>query len=302
VHRAARAPVEHREQDVTVASPVQDRVIRPTHDVVIEAETGLGRPSLRELWDARDLVRLLVRRDVAVRYRQTAVGALWAIIQPLALAAVFSVFLGRLARVPSPGDIPYPLFALSGMVMWLYIQQAFSRSSESTVAAGTLISKVYFPRLAIPIVAVLSPAVDFFVASGVLLVVMTAYGHPPGLTVLAIPLVFALAMATTLGIGLWFSSLAVRYRDVQHVVPFLTQVALFITPIVYSFELIPEQLRPLYALNPLVGVMEAWRWAIFGRMSAPPALVLVPITVSVVLIVSGSLVFRRAERSFADYL
>jgi lipopolysaccharide transport system permease protein len=274
---------------------------RGAHTTVIEPERGFAPPSLRELWEARDLVGLFIRRDVSVRYRQTAVGALWAVVQPLALAGVFSVFLGLLAKVPSPADLPYPVYALSGMVMWLYFQQAFSRSAESTVSAAPLIAKVYFPRLSIPLVAVAGPVVDFAVALVVLLAVMTAYGHPPGWQIVAAPGVLALAMATALGLGLWLSSVAVRYRDVQHVVPFLTQVGLFITPIVYPFDLVPDRLQPLYALNPMVGVMEAWRWTLFGEMTASPLVVLVPAVGGAILIFTGAIFFRRAERTFADY-
>ena len=272
------------------------------HPTVIQPEHGFALPDLRELWDFRDLIVMLVRRDVAIRYRQSAVGALWAVVQPVALAGVFSLFLGRLNRVPSAGGIPYPLFALAGMVMWIYIQQAFSRSSESTIAAGTLISKVYFPRLAIPLVAAVAPAVDFAFAFVVLIAAMFLYGEPPGLELLAAPAVFLLAAGTALGLGLWLSAVAVRFRDVQHLVPFLTQVTLFITPIVYAFDLVPETVRPLYALNPLVGVMEAWRWALFGEMTAPPGLVLVPVFVSLILITVGAMFFRRSERTFADHL
>jgi lipopolysaccharide transport system permease protein len=275
---------------------------RSAQTTVIQAERGFALPDLRELWAFRDLIVLLVRRDVAVRYRQSAIGALWAVIQPVALAGVFSLFLGQLARVPAAGDVPYPLFALAGMVMWIYIQQAFSRSSESTVAAGALISKVYFPRLAFPLVAVSAPAVDFAIACVVLVIAMLLYGQSPGLELLAVPAVFALAAATALGLGLWMSAVAVRYRDVQHVVPFISQVALFVTPVVYAFDLVPESVRPIYALNPLVGVMEAWRWSLFGEMSVTPALILIPVVVSVVLIVTGAFVFRRAERGFADHL
>ncbi len=279
-----------------------DRPVTGGHEIVIEPERGFALPSLRELWDARDLVWLLVRRDVSVRYRQTAVGTLWAVVQPVGLAAVFSIFLGRLAKVPSSAGIPYPLYALSGMVMWLYFQQALMKSSESTVAAAPILTKVYFPRLAIPLVAVVVPVADFVVAFGVLLVAMVLYGHPPGLTTLAAPGVLALALATALGLGLWLSSLAVRYRDVQHVVPFLLQVGLFVTPIVYPFDLVPDRLQPIYALNPLVGVMEAWRWCLFGQMSASAAVLLIPVVVSAVLIMTGAMFFRRAERTFADYV
>jgi lipopolysaccharide transport system permease protein len=275
---------------------------RSEHTTVIEAEHGFTAPNLRELWEFRDLVRLLVRRDVAIRYRQSAVGAAWAVIHPVALAGVFSLFLGRLAKVPSVGDIPYPLFALAGMVMWIYIQQAFSRTAESTVASGALISKVYFPRLAIPLVAVAAPAVDFCVAFVVLVGAMLLYGEIPGPQIVLAPFVLLLGAATALGLGLWMSAVAVRFRDIAHLVPFMTQVTLFITPIVYAFDLVPAALRPIYALNPLVGIMEAWRWTLFGEMSASPLLVLIPVVVSCVLIVTGAVFFHRAERSFADHL
>ena len=280
---------------------VTETVAQGTHTTVIEPDRRFALPNLRELWDARYLVWLLLRRDVSVRYRQTAIGALWAVVQPLTLAAVYSVTLGLLANVPSPGDIPYPLYALSGMVMWLYIQLAISRSSDSTVSAAHIITKVYFPRLSLPLVAVIGPVVDLGVGFVVLVVVMTAYGRPPGPEILAAPAVVLLAMATAFSLSLWFSAVVVRYRDVQHVVPFLLQVALFITPIVYPFDLVPERLQPIYAVNPLVGIMEAWRWTVFGQMSASPALVLIPVGVSVVLATTGAVFFRRAERTFADY-
>jgi lipopolysaccharide transport system permease protein len=275
---------------------------RSEHTTVIEAEHGFTAPNLRELWEFRDLVRLLVRRDVSIRYRQSAVGAAWAVVHPVALAGVFSLFLGRLAKVPSVGDIPYPLFALAGMVMWIYIQQAFARTSESTVASGALISKVYFPRLVLPLVSVVAPAVDFLVAFVVLLCAMLLYGVAPGPQLLLAPFVLALAGATALGLGLWMSAIAVRYRDIAQLVPFLAQVTLFITPIVYAFDLVPTALQPIYALNPIVGVMEAWRWVVFGEVPALPFVVLVPVLVSAVLIVTGAIFFRRAERTFADHL
>jgi homopolymeric O-antigen transport system permease protein len=280
---------------------VPEIAARGAHTTVIEPEHRFARPNLGELWDARYLVWLLLRRDVSVRYRQTAIGALWAVVQPVTLAAVYSVTLGVLANVPSQADIPYPVYALSGMVMWLYVQQAINRSSDSTVSAAHIISKVYFPRVALPVVAVVGPVVDLAVGFVVLLVVMTAYGHPPGIEILAAPAVVLLAMATALSLGLWFSAVAVRYRDVQHVVPFLMQIGLFITPIVYPFDLVPDRLQPLYALNPLVGIMEVWRWTLFGEMTASWELVLIPVAVSLVLIVAGSVFFRRAERTFADY-
>jgi lipopolysaccharide transport system permease protein len=267
---------------------------------VIEAEAGFGRATLQELWRYRDLAVLLVRRDIAVRYRQTAVGALWAVVQPLGLAAVFAVFLGHLAKVPSQAGIPYALYAFSGMVMWLYLASALARAAESTVAAGSLISKVYFPRLVIPIVAVVAPLADFAVAFGELVIVMLAYGEVPGPEIVLVPLALALALTTALGLGLWCSALAVRYRDIQHVVPFFLLVALFITPITYPFSLVPESLQPVYALNPAVGVLEVYRWMLFGEMAAPAWVILIPVAMSAILLTSGTLFFTRAERSFAD--
>lgn len=269
---------------------------------VIEPSRGVAFPDLRELAEARELIRVLIRRDIQVRYRQTVIGALWAVLQPLGLAAVFSVFLGRLAKVPSQGDIPYPLLAFSGMVMWIYFQTATTRAAESTISAASLISKVYFPRAVIPIVAVAGPLVDLGCAFAVLLVAMTLYGYAPGIEILAAPAVAGLAFACALGIGLWFSSLAVRYRDIQHIVPFLVLVGMFVTPVVYPFELVPHNLQPLYALNPTVGVLELWRWALFGEMTASAWIIAVPIVAAVVALVSGALVFSSAERTFADDL
>ena len=269
---------------------------------VIDPPRGFATPDVGELWRYRDLVALLVRRDIAVRYRQTFVGALWAVVQPLGLAAVFSIFLGKFARVPSQGEIPYPVYALSGMVMWLYLSTALTRASESTVSAGALLSKVYFPRLLIPVTAVIPPAVDFAVAFFVLLGVMLAYGVVPAVSVVLIPIALALAMATALGFGLWFSAIAVRYRDVQHLVPFMLTVALFCTPIVYPFDLVPDGLQPVYALNPAVGVLELYRWMLFGEMAASAWIVAIPVGMSVILLVTGVLWFERAQRSFADLI
>jgi lipopolysaccharide transport system permease protein len=275
-----------------------------TDDVrVITPESGLKLPDLRELRDSWDLVYLLVRRDIAVRYRQTAVGVLWAILQPLAVAGVFSVFLGLLAKVPSQGDIPYPLYVFSGMVMWLYFASAFERTSGSTVSASELISKVYFPRLVIPLVAAIAPLADFLAAFVVLLVVMVLYGYLPGPEIALLPAALLLAFAVALGIGLWMSALNVRYRDVEHVVPFVILTGLFVTPVAYPFGLVPDGvLQAVYALNPLVGVLEVYRWTLFGEMTGDWWLPLVPLGTAILLLLSGALYFTRAERSFADYV
>jgi lipopolysaccharide transport system permease protein len=269
-------------------------------ETVIEPDQGLGLPRISELRPYSDLLRLMVRRDVAVRYRQTAAGALWAVFQPVALAGVFSVFLGLLAKVPSQGDIPYPLYAFSGMVMWLYFSTALQRAADSTVESADLISKVYFPRIIIPIVAVTVPIADFVIGFAVLVPVMLLYGFIPGPEILLVPAVLALAVATAFGAGLWLSALNVRYRDVGFVVPFLVLVGLFVTPIIYPFGLVPEAVQPLYAINPMVGVLEAFRWCLFGEMSASAWLIAIPAAAAILLTVTGAAFFQRAERSFAD--
>lgn len=269
---------------------------------VIEPERGWSFPNLHEVWEYRDLLYFLVRRDVAVRYKQTAVGALWAVLQPLALAVTFSVFLGVLADVPSQGDIPYPLFAFSGMAMWLLFTKALQASADSTVASAELISKVYFPRVIIPLAAIVAPAIDFAFAFVVVVLAMLVYGYPPGVEILLIPFAVLLAMMVAFAGGLWFSAWHVRYRDVQHLVPFLLLVGLFMTPIIYPFELMPEHLQPLYALNPMVGVLELYRWMLFGDLGAPIGVVFVPVVASVVAIVGGALYFKRAERDFVDVI
>jgi lipopolysaccharide transport system permease protein len=269
---------------------------------VIEPHTRLRLPRLRELWEYRDLLLRLARRDLTVRYKQSAVGALWAILQPLLLGVVFSVFLGNLAKVPSGNGVPYPVFALSGMVMWLFFANSMSLASQSTVANAQLISKVYFPRVIIPVAAVLQPAVDFVLAMVVVFVALAVYGVSIGPQILLLPLLMPLALAVALGLGLWLSALHVKYRDVQVLVPFLVQVGLFITPILYPFDLVPEKAQPLYALNPMVGVLELYRWMLFDGSDWPGAIVLIPIGAAIVLLVSGALFFQRAERSFADMI
>ncbi len=262
----------------------------------------MALPSLRELWDQRDLLYYLARREVSVRYKQTAVGVLWAVLQPLLLAVVFSVFFGHLAHVPSEPGVPYPAFAVSGMVLWLFFAAAMSATSESTVANERLISKVYFPRIVIPLAAVGPAAIDFCIAFVVVLATLFVYGVVPPVQIVLVPVLMVLALATAVGIGLWLSALNVRYRDVHHAIPFVILVGLFVSPITYPFHLVPASARPLYALNPLVGVIESYRWMLFPSAPWPGAIVLIPIASSVLLLISGSIYFQRAERSFADVI
>jgi len=263
--------------------------------------SGWRVPPLRDLWSQADLVYFLAKRDVTVRYKQTAVGALWAVLQPLTLAGIFSVFLGQLTDVPSR-DTPYALFALCGMTMWLFLAGAIARCSESTLASSELISKVYFPRIVVPVAALAAPVVDFVAALAVLIVILLVTGHVPDPQVVLVPAVFAVAVAIALGIGLWLSALVVRYRDVSLAVPFLILVLLFSTPILYPLSLVPDHYHALYALNPLVGVMETFRWTVLSDAPAPGVELLVSAATGAVLLATGLLYFARAEQRFADVI
>jgi homopolymeric O-antigen transport system permease protein len=269
---------------------------------VIEPDSGRRFPSLSELWMHRDLVYYLARREVMGRYQQSVVGVFWAILQPLLLATVFSVFFGLLAKVPSQPGVPYPVFAVSGMVLWMFISGALSSASESTVANEVLISKVYFPRVIIPLTSMFPAVIDFGFAFLVVIGAMLVYGVGFHLQILLMPLVFLLAAATVFGAALWLSALNVRYRDVNQVMPFLILVGMFISPIAYPFNLVPDNLQPVYALNPVVGLVEASRWTLFGSSDLTLFVLLVPVVAAAVLLVTGAAYFQRAERSFADVI
>jgi lipopolysaccharide transport system permease protein len=262
---------------------------------------GWRLPPLRQLSSYGDLVYFLAKRDVTVRYKQTLVGALWAVMQPLLLAGIFSAFLGQLTDVPSDGA-PYALFALTGMTMWLFLAGAIGRSSESTLASSELISKVYFPRVVVPLAALAAPIADFAAAFVVLLVLLVASGHAPGPEVVVAPAVFALAAMIAFGIGLWLSALVVRYRDVSLAIPFLILMLLFLTPILYPLSLVPDSYQTLYSLNPLVGVMETFRWTMLADAPGPGASLPISTATGLLLLVSGLLYFARAEQRFADVI
>jgi len=266
----------------------------------IEPPRGWRLPDFRRVWQYRELVYFLARRDIAVRYRQTAVGAAWAIAQPVGFAAAFSLVLGLWGRPPS-GGIPFPVFALAGMTVWIFVSSSLSHIAGSTLASSALISKVYFPRLVIPLAALIPPAVDFLVAFAVLVLAMVLWGVAPPPQVVLVPLMVVLAAGTVLGAGLWLSALAVRYRDVQHVVPFAVQLGLFASPVLYQLNLVPEAVQPFYVLNPLVGVLEGFRWALLGT-SPPGEIILIPIVTAVALLATGLVFFARAETRFADDL
>jgi lipopolysaccharide transport system permease protein len=257
---------------------------------------------ISELWQYRELLGFLAWRDVKLRYRQTFLGVAWAILQPLAAMLVFTVFFHRLAGISAGGRAPYPLWSYAGLLAWNLFAQSLQRCSESVAANDRLVSKVYFPRLVIPCAAALSAVIDFLVSLLVYGGLMVYYGAVPGLQVLMLPAFLALAMLSSLGVGLWLSSLNVRYRDVRYVIPFLVQLWMFVTPVVYPASLMPEGLRVVYGLNPMVGVVEGFRWCLLGEASGLWAMVLTSILVSLALLMLGAWRFRSAERGFADYI
>ena len=254
---------------------------------------------LGELWQYRELLYFLIWRDIKVRYKQTALGAAWAIIQPLFSMLIFSLFFGRLAKMPSDG-IPYPLFSLAALVPWTFFANGLNQSSNSLVASANLLKKVYFPRLVIPIATVLAGVVDFALSFVVLLGLMAFYGIAPTINLLWMPLFLLLALVTSLGVGLWMSALNVKYRDVRYIVPFVIQVWMFSTPIVYPSSLLPASWRTIYGLNPMVGVVEGFRWALLGTNTVPGFMIGVSAAAALLILVGGAFYFRHMEKSFAD--
>jgi lipopolysaccharide transport system permease protein len=267
--------------------------------VRIEPSRGWVSLRLAELWKYRELLYFLTWRDVKVRYKQTALGASWAIIQPVLTMVVFSLFFGRLAKVPSDG-LPYPIFSYAALVPWTFFANGLNLSSNSLVQNSNLVTKVYFPRLAMPIASVLSVMVDFALAFLVLVAMMFYFGIAPSWAILWLPLFFLLAFVTSLGVGLWLSALNVTYRDVRYTLPFLVQLWLFLTPIAYPSSLLEEPWRTLMGINPMGGVVESFRWALLGTDTAPGSMIAVSALVALGILATGALYFRRMERSFAD--
>lgn len=270
------------------------------HPVVFLRPSGrFTRLNLRDLWEYRDLLYFLVWRDIKVRYKQTALGAAWAILQPVLTMVAFSIFFGRLAKVPSDG-IPYPVFVYAALLPWTLFAYSMTEASNSLVGSQNLITKVYFPRLVIPLAAVLGGLVDFAISFAVLILLMIFYGIRPTLAILTIPLFILLVVATALGVGLWLAALNVRYRDVRYTIPFLTQFWLYLTPVAYPSSLISARWRTLYGLNPMAGVVEGFRWALLGKKEAPGPMLAVSAVVVVALLIGGLYYFRRLESTFAD--
>ncbi len=265
----------------------------------IRPSRGWVSLKLDELWEYHELLYFLVWRDIKVRYKQTVLGAAWAILQPFMTMVVFSLFFGKLAKIPSEG-VPYPIFSFAALVPWTFFATGLGQGANSLVGSQNLIKKVYFPRLVIPIASVLSGVVDFALAFLVLLGMMLFYGIYPTVNTLWLPLLLLLALVTSLGVSLWLSALNVQFRDIRYTVPFLTQFWLFATPIAYPSSLLPEPWRTLYGINPMAGVVEGFRWALLGTDTQPGPMILVSTLAAVTLLVTGAFYFRRMEKTFAD--
>jgi lipopolysaccharide transport system permease protein len=266
--------------------------------VVVRAPKGLNL-RLKDFWEYREILYFLVWRDIKVRYKQTALGAAWAILQPVLATIVFTVFFGRLAKVPSDG-IPYPVFAYIALVPWQLFAFGLSESANSLVNNQNLIKKVYFPRLVVPLAAVLAGFVDFAIAFVVLLALMFYYGIVPNASIAILPFFIILAMAAAFSVGLWLSALNVRFRDVKHIIPFLTQFWLFATPVAYPSSLVPQRWRAWYGLNPMAGVVDGFRWALLGKAGYAGRLLWVSTAAVLLLLLGGLAYFSKTESSFAD--
>lgn len=265
----------------------------------IEPSKGWVSLKLHEVWRFRELLYFLTWRDIKVRYKQTVLGALWAIIQPFFTMVVFSLFFGKLAKVPSDG-VPYPIFTYAALVPWSFFSTGLTQSSNSLVGSANLIKKIYFPRLVIPIASVISGIVDFVLAFVVLLLMMAYYGIIPTMNIVWLPFLLLLAGVTSLAVGLWLSAMNVQFRDVRYTLPFLTQFWLFATPIAYPSSLLPEPWRTLYGINPMAGVVEGFRWMLLNTNTPPGPMLFVSAGVSVLLLISGFYYFKRMEKTFAD--
>jgi lipopolysaccharide transport system permease protein len=278
-----------------------DTVPSDSHVIIVKPSKGWIPLNLRELREYRELIYFLTWRDIKVRYKQTVLGAAWAIIQPFFTMVIFSLFFGKLAKVPSDG-IPYPIFTYAALVPWTFFANGLSQSSNSLVGSTNLIKKVYFPRLVVPISSVISGVFDFVLAFVVLLGMMLYYGIFPTVNIVWLPLLLLLTFTTSLGVGLWLSTLNVQFRDVRYTVPFLTQFWLFSTPIAYPSSLLSRPWRTLYGINPMVGVVEGFRWALLGTDTSPGPIIIVSSLVALALLVGGAFYFRRLEKSFADVI
>lgn len=287
----------HTAQPLTAITPP------PAPETIrLQPTKGFSRVlSPHELWRYRDLALQIAMRDITIRYRQTALGGAWAVLQPIGFMVVFSLIFGNVAGISSNG-LPYPLFSLGALVPWVFFANSLLLGSESLVTNSALVSKIYFPRIFIPAGPVVAGFVDLAISTTILLVIAVIWGYPPGLGILALPLLIAIAALTALGVGSALAAVNVRFRDVKYVVPFAIQLWLFITPIVYASSSIDQPWRSLSAINPMVGVVEGFRWAMLGTGSAPWDLIGISAGAALVLFLAGMAYFDRTERSFADFV
>jgi lipopolysaccharide transport system permease protein len=271
----------------------------PEDVTFIRPSRGWIHLKLGELWHYRELIYFLTWRDVKVRYKQTVLGAGWAILQPLINMIVLGVIFGRFADMPTDG-IPRPIFTFTALLPWGLFSKALSDAGRSMLANRSMITKIYFPRLIIPLSSVLGGLVDFAIQFGILLVMMLFYNYAPSLAIVTLPFFLLLALATALGFGLWLSALNVLYRDVNYILPFLTQLWLLVTPVAYSTSVVPEEWQWLYALNPMVGVVEGFRWALLDAPAPSVTTLAISTGITLVVLITGMYYFRRMERTFAD--
>jgi len=266
-------------------------------------EPSQGWPGLNliEVWQSRELLYILAWRDISVRYKQTLLGGLWAVIQPFVTMIIFSIVFGKLAKMPSD-DIPYPIFSYTALVPWAFFVNALNKSSLSLVSNANLISKVYFPRLVLPISAVMVGTIDFFVAFFMLLIMMAFFGIMPTMAIIFLPFFILLTLITSLGIGIWIATLNVKFYDLQNALPFIIQAWMFATPIAYPSSLLEEPWRSIYGLNPMSGVVEGFRWALLGTETSPGCILIVSFVTACVILIAGMFYFKRVESTFADFL
>jgi len=272
-------------------------ITEPT--VVIEPRKGVFHLDLKSIWEYRELLYFLVWRDLKVRYKQTSIGIGWTVLQPLIAMVIFTVIFGHFAKIPSDG-VPYPIFAFCGLLPWTYFATALNRCMVSVVADAQLVSKIFFPRLLLPIAGTISGVIDFFISLGLFLGLMVWYGFVVTWWLLTLPLFLMLALLTALAVGLWVSALNVRYRDVTYTIPFLIQAWMFASPVIYPVSMIPEKYRSLYSLNPMAGVIEGFRWALLGKANPDFSVMAVSVVVVIGVLAGGLVFFRRMERTFAD--
>jgi len=282
-------------------NPAESSMKPPRQKLIIENRSGLFDMDWSGLWEYRELLFILVWRDIKVRYKQTAIGVTWVLLQPLITMLLFTAIFGYMAKVPSDG-VWYPVFVLSALLPWTYFAQAIARSGESVVVNGRLVGKIYFPRLLLPLAMIVTPLVDFVLSMILLFGLLMYAGIPLTWKVSTLPAFILLAMLTALGLSLFTSALNVKYRDVGHAIPFVVQVWMFASPIVYPVSLVPEQWRWLYGLNPMAGVIEGFRWALLGRAAPDPVVMAESVVVLLIVLIAGIVYFRQMERQFADIL